>query len=1196
MSSWAERVHRRAADFGNVVTSCGHPGSSAPTYPYRLEKVKFGVPLEEVCKNDNIPGPLLVLILKLNKESPNRRDVFRAPGHQGAMKKLIHFLQAGRLVNVDNYSVYTIASVLKKFLRKIPNGIFGRSGEEELFAIIELSNESEQIERLHKLLQSLPKYTQHLLVLLFGTFRVIASNAAHAGTGMTSEALGVSVAPSFFQSCVSDGKTARMEDVLKFKVATKIMKHIIDKFATHDLFGRENYEYYARVTGRILKVQDEWICSFQYPPPPRGKQAQQKYALQHSLEAEKTWLQCQCERWGLLAQEESRSTPALLTSSSSALDNSVVSLGVTPEHSFMESCARLSVSLEGPGLFAMTSSPLPARKPGSSVHAEDDDDDIDEDDYHNDDDDDDHEGDDDEEDNDNNHFNQHFRQQQQQHHHFTQQPLANADDDDEEFANELDISNGGNGGGANENIENLSYKANFRTCQSYSSAAATSKLKSRSAEQTPDNTFTDSQEDVDDEMTNVVKRRYKQNKKKSAINNTAQIRVQQQQQRRFRTSTTAAAATTTTNTTVSLNKSFETKNCDFLTNDYEYIAKPKINTTATTNTASSLTLKALAVDAATVQQSKSRVCSRCKRGIRHSSSCSSSTASGGGAGGAGGANGSGMTMEELRAVNRYAESTKSLSYLPQVHERQTARMRTRSEWFLGPKDGDLLCVPPNTCSNCCLSAVNLQTAGNYLGGGSTRDMRRMLDIQQQQNQQQQQQHHVNEAVNTSLYLYYKQRQQHQQQYQQLPLQRQSFHLSPEHMDTDESFASFTSGSNSINQQMNLHSMQQQLTAIQQQQQQQLHQQLQPQFNTRQAQEGQGLFLDTNYGRYDFDDKDILITTTTTTTDNHFNYNNNNNKPENNNNKDDYTISNRQHLMKTSSTTSTTTNDMTLQTLNTTPLPLSSTATNNNNNNSSSSNVSLYHLHAKNNSNNHNSNIQMKNKKSLRSLNISQYYSTESLLNPHNIDYDEKEDHDFDQELLEEPGSSKLSYQSSRLPTPQRERLDEMHLNTSQYLNSTLTSHNANTITTTTAKTTNSHHNLSSKDVLDGDITPDVDDIDYVVSTHYRHSTPMLQRRRLRQQQALRRQRLPSNSSSLYQSFNASLQAPMSSAPLGSHNRFSNTPSNSISNYESQSTLTSSTAAGAGGGSGSSGVAGSSSSGGGNSNFVSIIFNVLDFLF
>lgn len=49
------------------------------------------------------------------------------------------------------------------------------------------------------------------------------------------------------------------------------MKQIIDQFASFDLFGRDNYEYYARVTGRVLRVQDEWICSFRYPAPPRGK-------------------------------------------------------------------------------------------------------------------------------------------------------------------------------------------------------------------------------------------------------------------------------------------------------------------------------------------------------------------------------------------------------------------------------------------------------------------------------------------------------------------------------------------------------------------------------------------------------------------------------------------------------------------------------------------------------------------------------------------------------------------------------------------------------------------------------------------------------------------------------------------------------------------------------------------------------------
>lgn len=147
MSTWAQRMHRRAATLGSVVTSCGHPGPGP--YPHRLEKVKFGVTLDEVCKKD-IPGPLLVLILKINKEAPLQKDVFRAPGNQNAIKKLIHFLQAGRLVNVDNYSVYTIASVLKKFLRKIPGGIFGRDGETELFQIVEIDDVKEQQERIHR--------------------------------------------------------------------------------------------------------------------------------------------------------------------------------------------------------------------------------------------------------------------------------------------------------------------------------------------------------------------------------------------------------------------------------------------------------------------------------------------------------------------------------------------------------------------------------------------------------------------------------------------------------------------------------------------------------------------------------------------------------------------------------------------------------------------------------------------------------------------------------------------------------------------------------------------------------------------------------------------------------------------------------------------------------------------------------------
>ncbi|KAG5322997.1 PREDICTED: uncharacterized protein LOC105145322 isoform X1 [Acromyrmex echinatior] len=347
MSSWTERMHRRAATLGNVVTSCGHP-SSEPPHPRRLEKVKFGAPLNEVCKND-IPGPLLVLILKLNKEAPLRKDIFRAPGHQGNMKKLVHFLQTGHLVNMDNFSDYTIASVLKKFLRKIPGGIFGKETEQQLFTIIQLDSVEQQRDQIHRLITSMPIYTQRLLVLLFGTFRIVAVNCERAHTGMTSEALGVSVAPSFFHSCVSDGKTAKMEDVLRFKIATRITKFMIDNFGVSNLFGRDNYEYYARITGRILKVEEDWIFSFRYPPDTL-------VSRQLSLEAEKSWLQYECEKWGLKLnlecmshQEESQSTPALIHVPETV--NLASSLGMIPENTLLESYTRLSVSLEENGLF-----------------------------------------------------------------------------------------------------------------------------------------------------------------------------------------------------------------------------------------------------------------------------------------------------------------------------------------------------------------------------------------------------------------------------------------------------------------------------------------------------------------------------------------------------------------------------------------------------------------------------------------------------------------------------------------------------------------------------------------------------------------------------------------------------------------------------------------------------------------------------
>lgn len=121
------------------------------------------------------------------------------------------------------------------------------------------------------------------------------------------------------------------------------MKHLIEEFASSDLFGRDNYEWYARVTGRVLRVQGEWICSFQCPAL-----AQQLYAAALSLEAEKTWLQCECARWHLtLSQTPERNSDCVDPNQTVTS----TSLGMIPEHTLLESCTRLSISLEQNGLF-----------------------------------------------------------------------------------------------------------------------------------------------------------------------------------------------------------------------------------------------------------------------------------------------------------------------------------------------------------------------------------------------------------------------------------------------------------------------------------------------------------------------------------------------------------------------------------------------------------------------------------------------------------------------------------------------------------------------------------------------------------------------------------------------------------------------------------------------------------------------------
>ncbi|VDP14424.1 unnamed protein product [Onchocerca flexuosa] len=245
-----------AATLGYTIVICGSSDDPQHRYRGRIEKVKFGVPIEEAFVHD-IPATLLVLLLKVHKDGPSKKDIWRAPGNQAQVRKLSHIMQHGRLVNIANFSVYTAASVIKKFLSKLPGGIFGLENEQKLFDLYNISSDLElQKQSFCRILSNLPIPSQHLLVLLFGTFYMISESADLFGSRMTTEALGISVAPSLFHSCIHDGQRAKIEDVMRFKIASEIISRIIENFGCVNLFPRENYEYYARITGRTLRFDE----------------------------------------------------------------------------------------------------------------------------------------------------------------------------------------------------------------------------------------------------------------------------------------------------------------------------------------------------------------------------------------------------------------------------------------------------------------------------------------------------------------------------------------------------------------------------------------------------------------------------------------------------------------------------------------------------------------------------------------------------------------------------------------------------------------------------------------------------------------------------------------------------------------------------------------------------------------------------
>ncbi|KAL1781769.1 rho GTPase-activating protein 20 [Sigmodon hispidus] len=164
----------------------------SPTSP--MPGQLFGVSLPDICENDNLPKPILDMLSFLNQKGPLTKGIFRQSANMKSCRELKEKLNSGIEVHLDCESIFVIASVLKDFLRNIPESIFSSDLYDHWVCVMDQGNDEEKINIIKRLLDQLPRANVVFLRYLFGVLHNIEQHSL--SNQMTAFNLAVCIAPS----------------------------------------------------------------------------------------------------------------------------------------------------------------------------------------------------------------------------------------------------------------------------------------------------------------------------------------------------------------------------------------------------------------------------------------------------------------------------------------------------------------------------------------------------------------------------------------------------------------------------------------------------------------------------------------------------------------------------------------------------------------------------------------------------------------------------------------------------------------------------------------------------------------------------------------------------------------------------------------------------------------------------------------
>ncbi|XP_036436053.1 uncharacterized protein arhgap20b [Colossoma macropomum] len=209
----------------------------------------FGQPLASVCQDGNLPKPIMDILCVLYHEGPKTLGIFRRSANAKSCRVLKERLNSGHHVPLHGESVFTAASLLTEFLRRLPDSVLGCELYEDWMEVMEADDQQDRCTSAKSVLAKLPQVNRSLLYYVFGMLHHIHTNADV--NQMTAANLALCITPNMLWR--SSPCSAEQENQNNLEVAA-LVRFLIESSPT--IFGDEVESAFAALLNAAQETDD----------------------------------------------------------------------------------------------------------------------------------------------------------------------------------------------------------------------------------------------------------------------------------------------------------------------------------------------------------------------------------------------------------------------------------------------------------------------------------------------------------------------------------------------------------------------------------------------------------------------------------------------------------------------------------------------------------------------------------------------------------------------------------------------------------------------------------------------------------------------------------------------------------------------------------------------------------------------------